>query len=68
VCIDNSTAHLAGSVGQDVLVLLPRLANWRWPEVDKPTLWYPRVTTVRQQEARNWQQVLWEVRSRLSGH
>ena len=68
VCIDNSTAHLAGSVGQDVLVLLPRLANWRWPEGDKPTLWYPRVTTVRQQEARNWQQVLWEVRSRLSGH
>lgn len=68
VCIDNSTAHLAGTLGQDTLLLLPKACNWRWQDGDRDTVWYPRVRPLRQQEAGSWQEPIVRLRALLLGH
>lgn len=38
--IGNTTAHLAGALGQKTTVILRRASNWRWLEQDGQSLWY----------------------------
>ena len=40
VCVDNSTAHLAGALGVPTLLLLPFQADWRWERGREDTNWY----------------------------
>lgn len=43
VTIDNATVHLAGALGQPTRVILPRLADWRWPAGEGASGWWPTV-------------------------
>jgi len=54
VTIDNSTLHLAGSLGTRTLALLPRESNWRWQWDSRSTYWYPTVELLRQDNAGDW--------------
>jgi hypothetical protein len=66
LCIGNTTAHLAGTIGQDTLVLLPKLASWRWQASGSSTAWYPNVTVTRQEREGDWQSALDEAKVVLS--
>ena len=52
VTIDNSTAHLAGALGQNVKVLLPFAHDWRWGFNDLSSYWYDNVELYRQNLSR----------------
>jgi len=52
VAIDNSTAHLAGSLGVPTCVLLPFAADWRWFEKREDSPWYPTSAAVPAAAAR----------------
>ena len=41
VTVDTATAHLAGALGKDTLLLLPASPDWRWMRSSGRTPWYP---------------------------
>ncbi len=58
ISVDTSVAHLTGSLGKPVWILLPYLPDWRWllQRTDSP--WYPTARLFRQTETREWNQVV----------
>ena len=58
ISIDNVTVHLAGALGKDIDVLLPRVSNWRWGLDPNGSYWYRSVRLHRQTEREEWDEVL----------
>ena len=55
VSIDSSVAHLAGSAGVPVHLMLRAInPDWRWGGASEATLWYPRHRLWRQQNSGDW--------------
>lgn len=66
VTTSNTTAHLAGALGQRVVVLLPHMPDWRWQIDRDDSLWYPRVELLRQKRPNVWGDILHEAGQRLA--
>lgn len=56
VTISNTTAHLAGALGKETLLLLPcaRGKLWYWAGPDGHNLWYPSVRSFHQLSPGDW--------------
>ena len=56
--VDTSVAHLSAALGKTTWILLPYVPDWRWlmDRVDSP--WYDSVRIYRQEENRQYAQVL----------
>ncbi|MDF1812146.1 MAG: hypothetical protein P1V20_08025 [Verrucomicrobiales bacterium] len=55
ITIDTATAHLAGALGSDTRVLLPRGGDWRWTHAkDGASIWYPHTKLHRQTTDHIW--------------
>jgi ADP-heptose:LPS heptosyltransferase len=54
ISIDNFTVHLAGSLGIDTRVLLPRVADERWGLNTNDSYWYDSLTLYRQEVQGDW--------------
>ena len=54
---DTSVAHLAGAMGKEVWVLLPKKADWRWGMEEDRCIWYPSARLFRQKEQGKWDDV-----------
>lgn len=67
VTISNSTAHLAGALGKDTLLLVPysKGSIWYWEECMGRNLWYPNVKVFRQKSQGDWTQALSELKKYL---
>ena len=65
ITIDTAVAHLAGSLGLETWLLLPRMRDWRWDMAGHGCLWYPRVRSWRVAENLDWNSVLDQVRDAL---
>ena len=65
ITIDNSTAHLAASLGKPVWVLLPYNNDFRWMEKSEESLWYKNVLLLRQNKKDDWSQVINNINSAL---
>jgi tetratricopeptide (TPR) repeat protein len=65
VSIDNSTLHLAGSLGLRTLALIPALANWRWQLKGSRSAWYPSVELLRQTTPGDWKAELQALRTQI---
>jgi Tfp pilus assembly protein PilF len=57
VSVDSGMAHLAGSMGRPVWIMLPHSPDWRWllDRADSP--WYPTVRLFRQTTPKQWTDV-----------
>ena len=66
ITIDNTLAHLSGSLGKETWVLLPFSADWRWFENIEKSLWYTNVSLFRQHKSRDWSEVLYKVKYKLN--
>ena len=55
ITIDNSTVHLAGSMGKKTYLLLPYGLGsiWYWHD-ENQSIWYPSVEIFRQKESQDW--------------
>src|SRR6266404_1331739 len=65
ISVDTSVAHLAGSLGRPVWILLSYVPCWRYllHRTDSP--WYPTARLFRQSEARDWRTVVHQVCTEL---
>ncbi len=57
ITVDSAVAHLAGALGKETWILLPRQADWRWLRDRPDSPWYASVRLVRQEELGNWKSV-----------
>ena len=65
ISVDTSVAHLAGGLGKPLWVLLPYVADWRWLTGRDDSPWYPTARLFRQSAARQWDEVVANVRTTL---
>ncbi len=65
VSIDTSVVHLSGAMGKKTFVPLPFNNDWRWGVDERRSNWYESVYLFRQDEDRNWDKPLGEIRSKL---
>ena len=61
ISIDNTTAHIAGALGQEVWTLLPHIPYWRWLQDVEDTLWYKNMRLFRQDRIGDWSKVFQQV-------
>lgn len=63
----NSTAHLAGGLGKEVLLLLPFSVGrfWYWHDVDGISLWYPSIRVFKQEQQGDWSKPIQAVKAYL---
>lgn len=67
VTISTTTAHLAGALGKDVLLMLPHSQGrfWYWQADREDALWYPSMRIFRQRAHGDWADVVERVRAAL---
>lgn len=66
IAVDTSVAHLAGSLGVPVWILLPRDPDWRWLTGREDSPWYPSARLVRQTVAGDWSAPLARIATMLT--
>jgi len=65
VTVDTSVAHLAAAQGCPTWILLPFTPDYRWLLGRDDSPWYPSVRLFRQDQGRDYAEVLARVRSEL---
>jgi tetratricopeptide (TPR) repeat protein len=65
ISVDTAAAHLAGSLGKPLWLLLPYVPDWRWllGRTDSP--WYPGARLFRQDKLDDWESVITNVVNEL---
>ena len=58
ITVQNSTAHLAGALGKNTWLMLPKNARWHWLKNENKSLWYPSVKLFRQEKFGDWNTVV----------
>jgi ADP-heptose:LPS heptosyltransferase len=67
ISVDTSTAHLAGTMGLPVWILLPYCPDYRWQLGRDDSPWYPSMRLYRQDRPGDWGSVIEQVRLALLG-
>ena len=67
ITTSNSTAHLAGALGKETLLLVPYSVGkfWYWHDIDGFSLWYPSVRVFQQKTQGDWETPIHEMKSYL---
>jgi hypothetical protein len=65
VTIDTAIAHLAGTLGRPVLLMVAHFPDWRWLLGREDSPWYPSVRVHRQRRPGEWKPVVDDVAQAL---
>ena len=66
ITVDTMIAHLAGTLGRPVWLLLKHEPDWRWPVRETHTPWYPTMRLWHQRAPGDWSGVLAEAAAALA--
>ena len=61
ITTDTSIAHLAGTLGTQTWLLLPKVSDWRWLNSKDDTIWYDNFRIYRQKVQGDWTEVFQRV-------
>jgi len=67
VTVDTGIAHMAGTLGVPVFMLMPVITDWRWGMRTETTPWYKSVRIFRQKNLGDWSPVMDQARLALEG-
>ena len=67
VCVDSCVAHLAGSLGVPVWIVLPFAPDWRWMTGRADSPWYTSARLFRQSIAGDWSGPVLAMAGELAG-
>lgn len=67
VTVDTMAAHLAGTLGRPVMLLLKHDPDWRWPLEGDRTPWYPTMRILRQDAPGDWEGVIARAARAIAG-
>ena len=65
ICVDTAVAHLAGTLGKPVHLMLPFAPDWRWLLERNDSPWYPTMRIFRQKQPGDWVEVMNRIHSDL---
>jgi tetratricopeptide (TPR) repeat protein len=65
ITVDTAVAHLAGTMGKPVWILLSNAADWRWGLHGTSTEWYPSAKLFRQTTPADWSEVMTNISQEL---
>ena len=68
VTCSNVTAHIAGRLGIETYLMIPKFFGnlWYWNDSQKQSKWYPSVTIIKQNKDMSWDDPIQEVQKHLS--
>ena len=66
VTVDTAIAHLAGTLGRPVLLMVAYFPDWRWLLGREDSPWYPTVRVHRQPRPGDWGPVVEEIARKLA--
>ena len=66
VSVCNTTVHVAGAIGKEVLVMAPFVPEWRYSLSGERMVWYPSARVFRQAAYGDWNGVLERVAQALT--
>ena len=66
ITVDTAVAHIAGSLGCPVWLLLPFAPDWRWLQHREDSPWYPSMRLFRQSAPGAWDAVIRQVLTALT--
>jgi hypothetical protein len=66
ISVDTSVAHVSAALGRPSWILLPYVPDYRWLLDRDDSPWYPSARLFRQDETRDYQNVLARVRAELA--
>ncbi len=67
ITVDTALAHLAGSMGKPVWLLLGTVPEWRWGLEGETTPWYPTMRLFRAERQGGWAALMEQVAVELEG-
>jgi tetratricopeptide (TPR) repeat protein len=66
ISVDTSVAHVAGSLGRPLWVMLPFAPDWRWTLNGETSPWYPQARLFRQATLGDWPSAVATLRAELA--
>lgn len=63
ISVDTSVAHLAGAMGKECWLMLPKIPDWRWGLDKNFTHWYPSIRLFR--KSSSWEELVERISSHL---
>lgn len=66
ISVDTAVAHLAGTLGKPVFLLIPFAPDWRWLLERSDSPWYPSMHIFRQNFSGRWEDVVDRVHGALN--
>jgi tetratricopeptide (TPR) repeat protein len=65
ITVDTAVAHLAGSLGKPVWLLVAHACDWRWMLAREDSPWYPSMRIFRRTYGEQWSEVMERVKACL---